>query len=94
MNTAAIYIKTEPELKERAQRVSRALGLSLSSLVNAYLKQLIRTKTVSFSANDEIPNANFRKILKQSEKNWKAGKRSPIFKTGEDAIAWLSKQGI
>ena len=42
----------------------------------------------------EIPNARTRKILKQAEKDWKAGKGSPVFKTGEEAVAWLDKQGI
>ena len=30
----------------------------------------------------------------QAEKDWLAGKTSPAFKTGEEAVAWLEKQGI
>lgn len=94
MNTAVIITKTEPEVKKKAQAVAREFGISLSSLINAYLKQLIKTKTVTFSAKDEVPNARTRAILKQAEKNLKKSNHSPIFKTGEEAVAWLEKQGI
>lgn len=94
MNTAAIYIKTEPKMKAEAQKVAKELGFSLSSLIKAWLRQLIKTKTVTFSVEDEIPNEHTRAILKQAERNLKEGKHSPIFKTGEEAVAWLEKQGI
>ncbi|MBI2430998.1 MAG: type II toxin-antitoxin system RelB/DinJ family antitoxin [Candidatus Levybacteria bacterium] len=94
MSTTAIYIKTETTTKKQAQQVARELGLSLSAIVNGFLKQFIKTKTVTFSANDEIPNARTQAILKQAEKNWKEGKGSPIFETGEEAVKWLEKQGI
>lgn len=42
-------IKTDVEVKEEAKRVANDLGLSLSAVINAYLKQFIRTKTVQFS---------------------------------------------
>lgn len=94
MNTTAIYIKTAPETKEKAQKIARELGLNLSTVINGFLKQFIKTKTVTFSAEDEIPNERTRSIMKQAEENLKKGKHSPIFKTGEDAVTWLEKQGI
>lgn len=50
MSSTAIYIKTKPETKEKAQKVAKELWLSLSVIVNGYLKQFIKTKTVTFSA--------------------------------------------
>lgn len=94
MNTAVINIKTAPETKAQAQRVARDLGLSLSSLINAFLKQFVKTKKVTFSLDDEIPNKRTIAILKQAEKDYKKGNTSPAFKTGEEAVAWLEKQGI
>ncbi|MEK7165216.1 MAG: type II toxin-antitoxin system RelB/DinJ family antitoxin [Patescibacteria group bacterium] len=94
MNTSAIYIKTEPEIKQKAQEVAHEMGLSLSAILNAYLKQLIKTKTVTFSTFDEYPNEVTRAALKKAEENLKKGNTSPIFKTGEEAVAWLEKQGI
>lgn len=94
MNTAAIYIKTDPDVKEKAQSVAHELGLSLSAILNAYLKQLIKTKTVTFSSIDEKPNAATKAVMKQAEENLKKGNTSPIFKTGEEAVEWLEKHGI
>lgn len=94
MNTAIINIKTEPEIKLKAQKSAHNLGLSLSSLINGFLRQFIKTKTVTFSADDEIPNKHTLAIMKQAEKNRKQGKGSPIFDNAEDSIKWLEKQGI
>lgn len=94
MNTTAIYIKTDPQIKLKAQKIAKELGFSLSSLMNAWLRQLIKTKTVTFSIEDEIPNEYLIKTIKQAEKDRKEGKASPIFSTGEEAVKWLEEQGI
>ena len=94
MSNTAIYIKTEIETKKEAQKVANELGLSLSAIINGYLKQFIKTKTVTFSANDEIPNDTSLKLMKDAEVNYKKGNHSPKFTTGEDAAAWLEKEGI
>ena len=94
MNSTAIYIKTEPEAKEREQKVAKELRFSLSSLMNAWLKQLVRTKTINFTLIDEDPNQYLLRAMKKAEKNRKSGKASPVFHTPEDAIDWLEKQGV
>lgn len=43
---------------------------------------------------NEEPSEYLIKAMKQAEKDWKAGKGSPIFKTGEESVAWLEKQGL
>ena len=95
MNTAAIYIKTEKETKAKAQKIAKELGLSLSAIVNGFIKQFIKTKTVTFSADrDEIPNKRTRAILKQAEENYRRGNTSPAFDNAEDAIKYLEDRGI
>ena len=94
MNTTAIYIKTEVRTKEKAQRVARELGFSLSAIVNAFLKQFVKTKTVTFSVNDEIPNKQTLAIMKQAEENYKKGNTSPAFRNPEEELKWFKKQGI
>ena len=89
MNTAVIITKTEPQVKVEAQKVAKDLGISLSSLINAWLRQLIKTKTVVFSAADEEPTRYLLDALKQSREDIKAGRVSPSFDNAEDAIAWL-----
>jgi addiction module RelB/DinJ family antitoxin len=90
MKTAVINIKTDPKLKAQAQEVAANLGFSLSSVINAYLRQLIRTKTVTFSAVDEVPSDYLVQTLKESEEDRLAGRTSPTFDSAEDAVAWLN----
>lgn len=89
MNTAVIITKTEPEVKIKAQKVAKELGLSLSSLINAWLRQLIKTRTVTFSASSEEPSEYLKAVIKRAEENYKKRKTSPAFNDVEEAIKWL-----
>lgn len=88
MNTAVINIKTQVSTKAQAQKVASELGLSLSSLINAYLKQLIKTRRVEFDLGEE-PSAYLKSVIKNAEENYRKGKTSPAFKNVENAIEWL-----
>ena len=73
----------------------KALGMPLSVIIKGFLKQFIKTKSISFSARDEeIPNEYFKRTLAKARKDWKERKGSPIFPTGEDAVKWLEEQGV
>jgi len=89
MNTAVINIKTNPKVKSQAQKIASELGFSLSSLLNGYMRHLIKTKTVYFSAKAEEPSEYMIEVLKESEADRKAGRVSPTFTKARDAIAWL-----
>lgn len=93
MQTAVINIKTEPVVKKKAQAVARELGFSLGSLLDAYMRQLIRTREVDFTL-EERPNAYLKSIMKQAKENYKKGNTSPAFKNAEDAIKYLEEQEI
>ena len=88
MNKAVINIKTDPKLKREAQKVAKAMGLSLSSLINAQLIALTRERSVTFRA-PEIPSPYLEKLLEESSKDIEAGYISPSFNNADDAIAWL-----
>lgn len=47
--TTVINIKTEQEIKNKAHKLAREMGFSLSAVINAYLRQFIRNKAVHFS---------------------------------------------
>ena len=70
MNTSVITVKTPSEVKTKAQEVAKELGFSLSSLVNAYLRQLVKTKTVHFSLPEE-PSPFLLNSLKESKEDIK-----------------------
>ena len=91
MNTASIFVKTDPKVKEEAMKTAEELGFSLSSIINAFLRQFVKTKTINFSARNEIPNEYFKNAIKKAREERKQGKVSPIFDKADDAIAWLHK---
>ncbi len=93
MNSAVINIKTNPDTKEKAQKVAKEMGVSLSALINGFLTQVIKTKKVTFDAGEE-PSDYLISMMKQADEDLKSGKASPTFDNAEDAIAWLEKQGI
>lgn len=93
MNTAVIITKTEPEVKKKAQKIAKEIGVSLSSLVHAYLKQLIRTRRVEFDLEGE-PSDYLIRTIRKAEEDIRKGNISPAFKSGKEAVEWLEKQGI
>ena len=92
MNTASIFIKTEPKVKAEAQKTAQELGFSLSSVLNAFLRQFVKTKTVHFSVQHEKPSKYLIGLLRQAEEDLKKGETSPKFKTAEGFIEYLHKQ--
>lgn len=87
MNTTSLHIKVEPDLKEQAQSLANELGMSLSTVMKALLKQFVRSKHLSVGIS-EIPNAYLRKALKQSDEDIKNG-RTVSFKNGQEALSYL-----
>jgi addiction module RelB/DinJ family antitoxin len=87
-----INIKADKEIKEGAVRVAQEMGLPLSTIINAFLKQFIRDRKVTFEA-PLIPTPKLEKILRKADADIKAGKNlSPAFKNPEDAIEWLDSK--
>lgn len=89
MNTAVINIKTQLSVKKQAQQIVEDLGLTLSSAINAFLKDLIRNKTINFSLN-ETPSKYLIEQLKRSQEDIKKGRISPTFSNAKDAVKWLN----
>lgn len=88
MNTAVINIRTDQMTKKKAQKVALKMGLSLSDLINGFLRQLVKTKTAVFTTHEE-PTPYLIQALKESKADIKAGRVSPAFDNVEDSIRWL-----
>ena len=63
-----IYIKSDKEIKENAQKLARELGLSLSDVINASLRNFLRTREVYFSAIPRM-TPELEKLLGPIEKD-------------------------
>ena len=84
-----LSIKIDPRVKSEAQKIAEDLGFSLSAIVNASLKNLIYTKSVSYSI-PEIPNAMLKKAIREARRDRISGKNSyGPFSTVEDMMKAL-----
>ena len=90
--TTVIHVKADKEVKENAQAIAKRLGLSLSDVINASLRNFIRTREIYFS---DVPQMTpeLEKLLDKVENDIKNGKNlSPEFKNMDQAIEYLEKQ--
>ncbi len=90
--TTVIHIKSDKEVKENAQRAAKELGLTLTDVINAALRNFIRTREVIFS-NTPRMTPKLEKIVAKVEKDIKKGRNlSPRFESAEEAIDWLNSK--
>lgn len=64
MKTSAFSIKIDPKVKNEAQKVADQLGFSLSAIINASLKNLIRSRGISYSILE--PSPMLKKAIKEA----------------------------
>lgn len=88
MKTAILNVKVDEQVKKQAQVVAGSFGIPLSTLVNAYLMELVETGQIHFSAV-EIMTPKMEKLIEQAEKEIAAGELSPAFNTAQEAIDYL-----
>jgi addiction module RelB/DinJ family antitoxin len=78
-----IHIKADKEVKETAQRVAEELGVSLSTVMNAYLRQFIRSRELHLSAIP-IMTPELERLLADVEADMRMEKNlSPAFSNAE-----------
>lgn len=87
MKTAAISVKIDPKVKHAAQKVASELGFSLSDIVNASLKNLVRSKTVSYSLLE--PSPMLKRAIESARRDRVKGKLIGPFSNAADFLKSL-----
>lgn len=84
-----IHVKADPEVKQNAQRVAEELGLNLSDVINASLRNFIRTREVYFSHTPRM-TPELEKLLDRVEEDIKHNRNlvGP-FKNAKEANDYL-----
>ncbi len=91
MNTHTILnIKTDKKLKADAQKVAGELGVPLSTVMNAFLKQFVRDKEITFTANQYRPTPYLIGLIEDAKKEYEAGNVKK-FDNADDFLAALNK---
>lgn len=87
-----IIIKADKEIKAQAQKTAKDMGLPLSVLVNAYLRQLIATKEAHFYALPKMTR-KLENTIARVRKDVKKGKNlSPVFDDTQKMLDYLHSQ--
>ena len=84
-----ITVKTDAATKKAAQTLAKDMGLTLSSLINSYLKQVIATRHVELYAPEPM-TPQLEKLLEGVESNIKAGNLSPPCDNMDDFLKDLN----
>ncbi len=90
MNATSVHVKIDSDMKVQAQKTAEELGLSLSAVMKALLKQFIRTQRLSVGVGEE-PSAYMIEALKKSGKEYKDDNTSPSFANVKDSFKWLDE---
>lgn len=83
-----VNLKIDRIVKKQAQKRASDLGLSLSSVVNATLKQFARTGELNLSTNPRI-TPYLEELVIEARREYLEGKTSGPFKNGKDLIKHL-----
>lgn len=89
MNTV-ISVKIDKEVKESAQSVAKSAGLTLSTLVNAYLRQVAATRRIELFAPEPM-TPHLESLISEVEAELQAGKASKPFESVDAFLADLKK---
>lgn len=89
MNKILLSVKTDKNVKEEAQRIAKILGLPLSTIINAYLKEFVREKSVRISLEPQI-RPGVENFLIKASRDYKNKKNiSKKFTIPLDAVKYL-----
>ena len=64
---ANVNVRIDADIKKNAEKVFMNLGLSASTAINMFYKQVIRTNSIPFELKADIPNKETLEALKEAE---------------------------
>ena len=84
-----INVKADTEVKKGAQKIAEDLGLTLSAIINSYLKQLIRNKSIYLSTIPQM-TPELEELIGRAREDYKKKRNiSPIFSNPKDMDRYL-----
>ena len=89
MQKALLYIKLDAEIKRELQEFAAEIGVPVSVLMNAQIKQLLRDRKVTLSAELE-PTPYLERVMRQVDADVEAGRNITSTSTAAEALAHLN----
>lgn len=90
-NKTVISVKVDKDVRDRARKVSKRIGVPLSMVVNSGLRQFVQEERIVFQTEKVYRmTKKFEKKLEKIDADIRAGRNlSPAFKTGDDMDRYL-----
>lgn len=64
-NTANLNVRIDPVLKRESDKLFKDLGLNMSTAINMFLTQCVKTSSIPFSIEEPKPSKKLKKALKE-----------------------------
>ena len=89
MAKVSTSISLDADVKERAQTILVELGLDLSTAVGMFLRQLIRERSLPFTATLNVPNAVTLAAMEEAEEMVNNPEKYPSYTNMDDLVRAL-----
>jgi len=88
--STVISVRTDKKIKNEASKVAQSAGISLSALINSYLRQIVATRRIEIYAPEPM-TSKLEGLIAKVEAELADGKVSKKFSNPEDFLADLKK---
>ena len=89
MSKVVINFKVDSQVKEQAKSLAKELGVPLSVIINAQLKELLRNRTLSLSAQPTMTDS-LEKLLADVEADRATGRNVTRTRSIKEAVQHLN----
>ncbi len=90
--TTVLNVKIDDELKREAQKAAKAMGLPISTVVAASLRDFVRTRTITISDPPRLKPEVEAELLRIAEDARNGINVSPEFSSVEESFVWLDAE--
>ena len=85
-----MLIKTKKDLKIEAQKISGELGVPLSTIINAFLKQFVRDREITLSTEKYQITPYLEQVIREARAERMAGKTKGPFSSAKEMMDSLN----
>jgi addiction module RelB/DinJ family antitoxin len=92
--STVLNVKIDPVLKKRAQDVAKEIGLPISIVVSASLREFVNTRSITITDSPRLKPELEAELLEMSRKARKGNLEdfSPAFDSLTESFAWLDSK--
>lgn len=90
MATTVMTVRIDKEVKASAQEVAESAGLTISALVNSYLRQIAATRRIELYAPEPM-SPKMESLIREVELDLKKGRASKPYSNANDFLRALKR---